>query len=80
VLCLWRLQSQTERWAELKQHFTEDLADIGVVHVGEGLQDLSPLVLGPNHEGVHRPLDVRLVAAPTPRLSEYSGVRYAGGA
>lgn len=55
-------------------HLTEDLADVGVVHVGEGLENLSPLVLGPNHEGVHRPLDVRLSAATTPSLPKYSGV------
>lgn len=54
--------------------FTENLADVGVVHVREGLENLSPLVLSPDHEGVHRPLDVRLVAAATPRLPEYSGV------
>lgn len=60
--------------------FTEDLADVGVVHVREGLQNLSPLVLGPNHEGVHRPLDVWLAAAATPSLPEYSGVWHTGGA
>ena len=54
--------------------FTKDLADVGVVHVREGLQNLSPLVLGPHHEGVHRPLDVWLAAAATPSLPEYSGV------
>lgn len=54
--------------------FTEDLADVGVVHVGESLEDLSPLILGPNHEGVHRPLDVRLVVAATSSLPKYSGV------
>jgi len=39
---------------------TQDLRDAGVVQVGAGLQDLPPFVLGPDHEGVHRPLDVVL--------------------
>ena len=39
----------------------EDLGDAGVVEVGAGLQDLPPLVLGPDHEGVHGALDVVLV-------------------
>lgn len=60
--------------------FTENLADVGVVHVGEGLQDLSPLVLGPHHEGVHWPFDVWLIAAAAAALPEYPGVGHAGGA
>jgi len=40
---------------------TQDLADAGVVHVREGLQNLPPLVLRPHHEGVHGPLDVVVV-------------------
>ena len=59
---------------------TQDLADVGVVHVGEGLQDLPPLVLGPHHEGVHWPLDVGLAGAPPPGLPEHPGVRHTGGA
>ena len=39
---------------------TQDLRDTGVVQVWTGLQDLPPFVLGPDHEGVHRPLDVVL--------------------
>ena len=39
---------------------TEDLGDVRVVHVWAGLQDLLPLVLGPDHEGVHGSLDVRV--------------------
>ena len=39
---------------------TEDFADVGVVHVGTGLEDLASLLAGPDHEGVHGPLDVRL--------------------
>lgn len=37
---------------------TQDLADGGVVHVREGLQDPPALVLGPHHEGIHGSLDV----------------------
>ena len=40
---------------------TQDLADAGVMHVREGLQNLPPLVLRPHHEGVHGPLDVVVV-------------------
>ena len=54
------------------QILTKDLADVGVVHVGESLQDLPPLVLGPHHEGVHGPLDVGLAVVPAPRLPEHS--------
>lgn len=54
--------------------FTEDLADVGVVHIGEGLKYLSPLIFGPNHEGIHRPFDVRLVVVASTGLPEYSGV------
>ncbi len=31
---------------------------LGVVFIWRDLDDLSPLQLGPDHEGVHRPLDV----------------------
>ena len=41
---------------------TEYLADVTVVHVGTGLEDLAPLLARPHHEGVHRPLDVRFSA------------------
>ena len=34
------------------------------MHVGAGLENLLPLVLSPDHEGVHRPLDVLLVLLP----------------
>ncbi len=33
------------------------------MHVRTGLQDLLPLVLRPDHEGVHRPLNMRLATA-----------------
>lgn len=45
---------------------TQYLADVGVVHVGKGLEDFPPLVLGPHHEGVHGTLYVGLVAATPP--------------
>lgn len=32
---------------------TQDLADGGVVHVREGLEDPPALILGPHHEGIH---------------------------
>ena len=35
------------------------------MHVGAGLQDLLPLVLGPDHESIHGSLDMR-VAVPLP--------------
>lgn len=66
--------------ARMSVSFTEDLADVGVVHVGEGLEDLSPLVLGPHHESVHRPFDVWFIAAAAAALPEYPGVGHAGGA
>ena len=53
---------------------TENLADAGVVHVWEGLEDLPSLVLGPHHEGVHGPLDVTAV----PGLREVAGAWGAG--
>ncbi len=34
------------------------LRDLGIVLVRGDLNDFSPLKLGPDHEGVHRPLDV----------------------
>ena len=58
--------------------FTQDLADVGVVHVWEGLQDLAPLILGPHHESVHRPLDVGLVGVPASRLPVDPGLGSAG--
>ena len=41
----------------------QDLGDVGVVQVRTRVQDLPPLVLGPDHEGVHRPLDVILLVS-----------------
>ena len=60
----------------IKQSLTEDLGDVGVVHVGARLQDLPPLVLGPDHEGVHRPLDVRLSVAVLAGLPDYLGAEH----
>ena len=36
----------------------QDLGDVRVVQIGTRVQDLPPLVLGPDHKGVHRPLHV----------------------
>lgn len=49
---------------------TQNLADVGIVHVREGLEDLAPLVLGPHHERIHWPFNVWLVAVPSPGFSE----------
>lgn len=54
------------------QSLTQNLADVGIVHVGEGLEDLAPLVLGPHHECIHWPFNVWLVAVPSPGFSEDS--------
>ena len=40
----------------------QDLGDVGVVEIGTRVQDLPPLVLGPDHEGVHWPLYVIFLA------------------
>ena len=45
------------------------LGDLGVVSVGVPLDDLPPLQLGPDHEGVHRPLHVVLLVLL--RLKQY---------
>lgn len=67
------LSGVLHREAELlATNLTKDLADVGVVHVGERLQDLPPLVFGPNHEGIHRPLDVWLVAVSAASLPKHS--------
>lgn len=48
---------------------TKDLADAGVMHVWEGLENFPPLILGPHHEGIHGSLDV----AAVPGLREMAG-------
>ena len=40
----------------------QDLGDVGVVEIRTRVQDLPPLVLGPDHEGVHWPLHVIFLA------------------
>lgn len=42
---------------------TENLRYVGVMHVRTCLENFSTLVLSPDHESVHRPLDVWLVLA-----------------
>jgi len=53
----------------------QNLRYVRVVHVWTLLEDLPALVLGPNHEGVHGPLDVRLgtLAPIALRLSDDLG-------
>ena len=55
-----RLRRDTERTPSLPSavSLTQDLADGGIVHVGEGLQDPPALVLCPHHEGIHGSLYV----------------------
>lgn len=58
---------------------TQDLADGGVVHVRESLQDPPALILCPNHEGIHGPLDVAgRGRGPGPRVA--AGGRSGNGA
>ena len=52
---------------------TEYFADVGVVHVRTGLEYFPALILGPDHECVHGPLDVRLASAVLPLLADYLG-------
>lgn len=42
---------------------TQYFGNVGVMHVGAGLENLSPLVLGPHHECIHWSLDMRLALA-----------------
>lgn len=51
-------QAMSQNSVRVKPIPTQDLADGGVVHVREGLQDPPALILGPHHEGIHGPLDV----------------------
>lgn len=51
---------------------TQNLAYVGIVHVGESLEDLAPLVLGPHHECIHWPFNVGLVVVSSPRFPEDS--------
>ena len=45
----------------LDNKLTKNFADAGVVHVGTGLQDGTPLAACPHHERVHRTLDMLLL-------------------
>lgn len=56
--CTPTCQAMSENSARVKPIPTQNLADGGVVHVRERLQDPPALILGPNHEGVHGPLYV----------------------
>lgn len=69
----------SENSARVKPIPTQNLADGGVVHVRERLQDPPALILGPNHEGVHGPLYVaRRGRGPGPRVA--AGGRNGNGA
>lgn len=46
------------RVRQLSPSETQLFTDLGVVHVRLVLADLPPLHLAPDHEGIHRPLDV----------------------
>lgn len=46
------------------------------MHVWTGFEDLPPLVFGPDHEGVHRPLDVRMAVTVFARLSDDFGAKH----
>ena len=54
-----------------RKKLTENLGDVGVVHVGARFKDLATLVLGPDHEGVHRPFDVLAAVAFSSPLTNY---------
>lgn len=51
-------QAMSENSDRVKPIPTQDLADGGVVHVRESLQDPPALILGPDHEGIHGSLYV----------------------
>lgn len=52
--------------AVLRNLLTQYLADVGIVHVREGLKDFPPFIFCPHHEGIHWTLYVGLVAATSP--------------
>lgn len=54
----------------MTEPLTEDLGDVRVVHVRAGLEDLPAFVARPDHESVHRPLDVRPSFAVLLRLAD----------
>jgi len=49
-------------WLKSRWRLTKNLADVGVVHVGAGFEDLASFFLRPHHERVHRSLNVRRAA------------------
>lgn len=49
---------------------SEDLGYVRVVHVWTSFQDLPALILGPHHERVHWPLDVRFAGLVTAWLTD----------
>ncbi len=57
---------------------TQNLGDVGVVHVWAGLEDLPPLILGPDHERIHRALDVLAAVAVLARLTDDLGPEHLG--
>ena len=57
---------------------TEYFGNVGIVHVGASLEDLSALVFGPNHECVHRSLDVLTALTFTSALTDYFGTKHLG--
>ena len=57
----------------LKLSLTKNFGDVGIVHVWIGLEYFPSFVLGPNHERVHRPFDMRCRVLFFPILSYYFG-------
>lgn len=51
---------------------TQNLAYVGVVHVGERLEDLAAFIFSPHHEGIHWPFNVGLVVVPSSSFPEDS--------
>lgn len=51
---------------------TQNLAYVGIVHVGESLEDLAPLIFGPHHERVHWSFNVGLVVVSSSGFPEDS--------
>lgn len=53
--------------------FTEYFGNVGIVHIRTGFKDLPPLILGPDHKGVHGPLDVRFAFGIAATLTDDFG-------
>lgn len=65
-------QAMSQNSDRVKPIPTQDLADGGVVHVRESLQDPPALILGPYHEGVHGSLYVAgRGRGPGPRVAAW---------